>query len=97
MRILHKTNALLRPLVLTLSLLMVPASAQFTLAQAPAAKQSAKPKIPFQIKPDPRAEQRSYYFEEADKDIPYVLYVSSKVSKDKKNPSPLRDLFVSPE
>jgi predicted peptidase len=39
-----------------------------------------------QIKPDSRAQQRSYHFKEADKDMPYVLYVSSKVSKDKKNP-----------
>jgi predicted peptidase len=42
--------------------------------------------MPMQIKPDPRAQQRSYHFKEADKDMPYVLYVSSKVSKDKKSP-----------
>ncbi len=82
----HKSNAVLRPLSLILSLLMVLAAAQFAPAQAPEAKQSPQPKMPFQIKPDPRVQQRSYHFKEADKDITYVLYVSSKVSKDKKNP-----------
>jgi predicted peptidase len=82
----HKSNAVFRFLSLVLSLLMVLTAAQFAPAQAPQAKRGPLPKIPFQIKPDPRVQQRSYHFKEADKDIPYVLYVSSKVSKDKKNP-----------
>jgi predicted peptidase len=36
---------------------------------------------------DPRAEERSYYFEEAGMDMPYCLYVSSKV--DENEPAPL--------
>jgi poly(3-hydroxybutyrate) depolymerase len=56
--------------------------------QSPAAKQGPQAKSSFtmQIKPDPRVEQCTYHFKEAGKDISYVLYVSSKVSKEKKNP-----------
>ena len=86
MRIFHKRNAAFRFLDLLLSLLIVLAAAQFAPTQAPEAKQGPQPKMPFQIKPDPRVQQRSYHFKEADKDVTYVLYVSSKVSKDKKNP-----------
>ena len=75
-----------RSLSLIASLLMILAAAQFAPAQAPEAKQGPRPKMPFQIKPDPRVQQRSHHFKEAGKDITYVLYVSSKVSKDKKNP-----------
>jgi predicted esterase len=35
---------------------------------------------------DPRAEIRSYVFEDTGEEIPYALYVSSKVSPDKKSP-----------
>ncbi len=42
--------------------------------------------MPLQIKPDPRVQQRKYHFAETNEDISYVLYVSSKVTKDKKNP-----------
>ncbi len=86
MRISKRTSAMLRSLSLIFSLLMMLAAAQFSSAQALEAKQSPQPKMPFQIKPDPRVQQRSYHLKEADKDIAYVLYVSSKVSKDKKNP-----------
>ena len=86
MRIQHKIMTMIRPTGLILSLLIFLANVQFALPQAPEAKQGAKPKIPFQIKPDSRVEQRSYHFDEAGKDIPYVLFVSSKVSRDRKNP-----------
>ena len=36
--------------------------------------------------PDPRVQQRKYHFADTNEDLPYALYVSSKVSKDKKNP-----------
>ena len=36
--------------------------------------------------PDPRVQQRTYLFQETNEQMPYALYVSSKVSKDKKNP-----------
>jgi poly(3-hydroxybutyrate) depolymerase len=35
---------------------------------------------------DPRVEIRSHHFADTNEDIPYALYVSSKVSRDKKNP-----------
>lgn len=36
--------------------------------------------------PDPRVQQRKYHFADTNEDLPYAIYVSSKVSKDKKNP-----------
>jgi len=36
--------------------------------------------------PDPRAQQRTYVFEDTSEQMPYAVFVSSKVSKDKKNP-----------
>jgi hypothetical protein len=35
---------------------------------------------------DPRIQNRTYRFAEANEDMPYSVFVSSKVSKDKKNP-----------
>jgi len=35
---------------------------------------------------DPRAQTRTYHFEDTNEDLPYSLYVSSKVEKDKKAP-----------
>jgi len=52
--------------------------------QAPAAKQGAKGGI--NRPPDPRVQQRKYHFADTNEDLPYAVYVSSKVSKDKKNP-----------
>jgi predicted peptidase len=86
MRMSHRINAMLCSLSLILALFVILAAAQFAPAQAPEAKQGPQPKMPLQIKPDPRVQQRSYHLKEADKDMTYVLYVSSKVSKDKKNP-----------
>jgi len=36
--------------------------------------------------PDPRVQQRKYHFADTNEDLPYAIYVSSKVSKDKRNP-----------
>jgi pimeloyl-ACP methyl ester carboxylesterase len=36
--------------------------------------------------PDPRVQQRTYRFADTNEDLPYAVFVSSKVSKDKKNP-----------
>ena len=57
--------------------------AQFSFAQ----DQKPKPKMgfnPFQM--DPRAKELSYHFKDTDEDLKYCLFVSSKVSKDKKAP-----------
>jgi poly(3-hydroxybutyrate) depolymerase len=86
MQIASRIKAMSRLLASILLFLFASACVQFTLAQAPKTGPGPQPKMPMQIKPDPRAQQRSYHFKEADKDMPYVLYVSSKVSKDKKSP-----------
>lgn len=44
------------------------------------------PRMPMTIEPDPRTTQESYYFEEAGMDMPFVLYVSSKVSNSEPTP-----------
>src|SRR5215211_1893025 len=36
--------------------------------------------------PDARVQQRTYRFADTNEDLPYALFVSSKVSKDKKAP-----------
>ena len=35
---------------------------------------------------DPRVQQRTYLFTDTNEELPYAVFVSSKVSKDKKNP-----------
>ena len=71
---------------LILTLLLSFSLAQSALAQPPAPAKKPMPKFPISIKPDPRAEQRKYHFKETNKELPYVVYVSSKVKKNKKNP-----------
>ncbi len=44
------------------------------------------PRMPMTIEPDPRTEQRTYLFEDTNEELPYVLFVSSKVADDKENP-----------
>lgn len=63
-------------LLLSLSLV------QTAIAQPPGPAKKPMPKFPITIKPDPRAEQRKYHFKDTDKDLEYVVYVSTKVSKD---------------
>ncbi|HEV8416856.1 MAG TPA: alpha/beta hydrolase-fold protein [Bryobacteraceae bacterium] len=56
-------------------------------AQEPAAKQAAKGKGGGFIKSnDPRVQNRTYHVADTNEDLPYCVFVSSKVSKDKKNP-----------
>ena len=65
---------------LSFGLLQTPSA----FGQAPAGKQAPKggPARP----PDPRVQQRKYHFADTNEDLPYALFVSSKVTKDKKNP-----------
>ena len=64
---------------------------QFVIAQAPA-PQNGRGSMPGQQRgggmfgADPRAKTLTYHFKEADEDMQYCLFVSSKVSKDKKAP-----------
>ncbi|MFC1494864.1 prolyl oligopeptidase family serine peptidase [Thermodesulfobacteriota bacterium] len=59
---------------------------QSAIAQPQGPAKKPMPKFPITIKPDPRAQQRKYHFKDTNEDLAYVMYVSSKVSKDKKNP-----------
>ena len=45
------------------------------------------PRMPMSIAPDPRVQQRTYQFTDTNEALPYTVYISSKVSKDK--PAPL--------
>src|ERR1044071_8437624 len=54
------------------------------LGQAPDGKQATKGGI--NRTPDPRVQQRKYRFTDTNEDLAYAVYVSSKVSKDKKTP-----------
>ncbi|MBO9575152.1 MAG: alpha/beta fold hydrolase [Sphingobium sp.] len=45
------------------------------------------PRMPMKIDPDPRAQQRTYHFQDTNEDLAYTVFVSSKVQKDK--PAPL--------
>ena len=64
---------------------------QFVIAQAPA-PQNGRGTVPGQqrgggmMSADPRAKTLTYHFKEADEDMQYCLFISSKVSKDKKSP-----------
>lgn len=86
MGISDRNNATQRFLNLLLLLLIALPGTQSMLAQAPKTDRGPMPKMPLQIKPDPRVQQRKYHFAPTNEDLSYVLYVSSKVTKDKKNP-----------
>ena len=62
-----------------LTVFHIPAQAQAPAAAAQKGKGINQP-------PDPRVQQRTYHFADTNEDLPYALFVSSKVSKDKKNP-----------
>jgi len=65
-------------LVLSYALLLTQAG----LAQAPAGAPKGGPAKA----PDPRVQQRKYHFADTNEELPYALFVSSKVNKDKKAP-----------
>jgi poly(3-hydroxybutyrate) depolymerase len=66
-------------LVLSYALLQTQAG----LAQVPA---GGAPKGGPAKAPDPRVQQRKYHFADTNEELPYALFVSSKVTKDKKAP-----------
>ena len=83
--------SVLRPLrvaILSSFLLIGLAHVPAALAQQPGAQ--AAPAAPGRgrgpIPVDPRVQIRTYRFADTNEDIPYAIYVSSKVSRDKKNP-----------
>jgi len=68
-------------LALFLSYLLIQAPAIFGQPQAGGAPKGGVAKAP-----DPRVQQRKYRFADTNEELPYALFVSSKVSKDKKAP-----------
>lgn len=74
-------NMNLRTLMLGLATAIGVGLSQSAIAQSPGERGG------FNIEPDPRVEQRTYYFEETDEELAYALFVSSKVSSDE--PAPL--------
>jgi poly(3-hydroxybutyrate) depolymerase len=62
----------------------------YALLQAPSAlgqpPAGGAPKAVATKAPDPRVQQRKYHFADTNEDLPYALFVSSKVTKDKKAP-----------
>ena len=64
---------------------------QFVIAQAPAPQggrgtMTGQQRGGGMMGADPRAKTLTYHFKEADEDMQYCLFISSKVSKDKKSP-----------
>src|SRR5262245_16624170 len=87
------TNRLMNPLTLGLAFGFLIASTEIQFAQQ-AGQQPAPAAAPQQAARgggqrgavDPRVQQRTYVFKETNEFMPYALFVSSKVRKDKKNP-----------
>jgi hypothetical protein len=61
---------------------------EFNPRPAPAVQPAAaaQPAMPPRSPPDPRVQQRSYLFKDTNEELPYAVFVSSKVSKVRKAP-----------
>jgi poly(3-hydroxybutyrate) depolymerase len=68
-------------LALCLSFSLLQTSAVFGQTPAGTAPQAGPNRAP-----DPRVQQRKYHFADTNEELPYALFVSSKVAKDKKAP-----------
>jgi len=77
-------------LVVALASGLLFASAQLQFGQQPAQQPgqgaAAAPGARGGRGPDPRIQQRTYTFKDTNEEMPYAVFVSSKVSKDKKAP-----------
>lgn len=73
-------------LAFTVQLAAGQAVAQQTAPAAPAAAAPQAGRGGGRGAVDPRVQQRTYVFAETNEEMPYALFVSSKVSRDKKNP-----------
>jgi len=78
--------------VITLAAGLLIASTQVQLAQQPRQQPEPGAAAPTGQRSgrgatiDPRVQQRTYFFADTNEQLPYAVFVSSKVSKDKKNP-----------
>jgi len=72
-----------RKIIASISMSLALFVAAPAFAQAPA---NAAPAAPVNRPPDPRVQQRKYHFADTNEDLPYALFVSSKVTKAKKAP-----------
>src|ERR1051326_5890603 len=77
--------------IVTLGSLSLALFVSYSLIQAPAVfgqppQAGGSPKGGPAKAPDPRVQQRKYHFADTNEELPYALFVSSKVSKDKKAP-----------
>lgn len=72
-----------RKIIASVSVSLALFAAAPVFAQAPA---NAAPAAPVNRPPDPRVQQRKYHFADTNEDLPYALFVSSKVTKAKKAP-----------
>jgi poly(3-hydroxybutyrate) depolymerase len=88
-----KSTSLMKTgLIAGLTLGVTIAASQIQLAQQPAAAGAPAAAAPQagrgggQRGPDPRVQQRTHLFADTNEQMPYALYVSSKVTRDKKNP-----------
>jgi hypothetical protein len=70
-------------LIFWISLLTSLVLVQEMTAQSPGNKTTPQPN---RIVPDQRVQQRTYHFDETNEELPYVLFVSSKVAKVNKSP-----------
>ena len=69
-----------------LALCLPAALSTFALAQDTGKQAPAAAKGPINRLPDTRVQQRTYHFQDTNEDLPYAVFVSSKVTKDKKIP-----------
>lgn len=76
-----------RTLRMTTSASLLAAGAWLALSFAPAAVHAQQAQRPGGFNIDPRAQNRTYHFADTDEDMPYCVFVSSKVSANK--PAPL--------
>ncbi len=88
MIVIDRTSALLRKAI-ACAVAGALAIAGPALAQAPSAAPAADgpPRMPMRMEPDPRVQQRTYRFADTNEDLPYTVFVSSKVKPD--TPAPL--------
>ena len=75
MRISCRKTVIFRSLTILLPLLIALLGTQSILAQAPKMDRGPMPKMPLQIKPDPRVQQRKYHLAAANEDLISMFFM----------------------